>query len=80
MEKVCILCSSTITRAMCRQGASHIRHVLPVTYFGPEYLPSDNIKDQWSDSDGIVQTFDKEWKTLVYAERATYNQVSAMIL
>ncbi|KAH9171227.1 hypothetical protein EDB89DRAFT_2179677 [Lactarius sanguifluus] len=58
---------------ICRPPAPHVL----LRNLAPHYLPGDNVKDRWRDSDGMVQSVNDEWKTLVYVERATHNQVNA---
>ena len=68
--------ASVVTASRVEDPSSPVPHVL-LQNLAPHYLPSDNVKDQWRDSDGIVQSVDGERKTLVYVERATHNQLSA---
>jgi Early transcription elongation factor of RNA pol II, NGN section len=68
--------ASVVTASHVEDPSSPVPHVL-LRNLAPHYLPGDNVKDRWRDSDGIVQSVDGERKTLVYVERATHNQVSA---
>ena len=71
--------ASVVMASHVEDPMSPVPHVL-LWNLAPHYLPSDNIKDWWCDSDGIIQSVDEGWKTLIYVERATHNQVSATIL
>ena len=62
-----------------REGQSSlVLHVL-LRNLAPHYLPGDNVKHRWRNSDGIIQLVDEGRKTLVYVESSTHNQVSATI-
>lgn len=44
----------------------------------PHYVPGDSVKARWSDSHGMVILVDEDQNTLVYVERDSTNEVSAI--
>ncbi|KAF8268376.1 hypothetical protein EI94DRAFT_1700269 [Lactarius quietus] len=63
--------------------ASHVEDQTPLVLhvllqnLAPHYLPGDNVKGRWCNSDGIIQSLNEEQKTLVYVERTTHKPVKA---